>query len=507
MFILEKLKAYAKTDRVALVNREESLSFAALDAQSDAFAAWLLGQFGDDRTPVVLYGHKETALLSCIFGALKAGRGYVPVDRSVPASRAAQIAAEVAPRVLVDFCGLDCEADVLRLDGGTLDAILHTPVADIPSRTSWISGNTPAYILFTSGSTGKPKGVPITADNLAAFCCGLRPFYPAEEGGVILNQVSYSFDVSGCSLYAGLAQGMTLFTIDHEMTRELGVLFSHLHKSGLTLWVSTPSFAELCMQSKMFTAELLPALRQFLFCGEVLTHTLCDQLAERFPQAQVLNTYGPTEATVLVTAVEITEELRRDSRPIPIGRAIAGIELRLADERGQAITKEEQTGELLILGESVGHRYLARADLSERAFFTDAVTGQRGYRTGDICYRKGDLYYYCGRADNQLKLGGFRIELEDIERNLEQLPNIARATVVPVWKDEKVQYLAAFLLLEQLDGLSGTKRSILQKRQLSEHLPAYMIPRKLFALDSFPLNTNGKVDKKELARRLQEDER
>lgn len=503
MFILEKLKDYAKTNRIALINREESLSFTALDAQSDAFAAWLLAQCGDDRTPVVIYGHKETAFLPCIFGALKSGRGYVPIEGSVPAARAAQIVADISPRVVVDFGGLGVEMDSVRLDCGRIGEILHTPLAAPLPREHWISGDTPAYILFTSGSTGNPKGVPISADNLSAFYRGLLPYYPAGEN-VILNQISYSFDVSGCSLYAGLAQGVTLFTVDHEMMEDMGQLFSHLQKSGLTLWVSTPSLAELCVQSQAFSAALLPDLRQFLFCGEVLTHKLCDQLAERFPQAQVVNTYGPTEATVLVTAVAITDELRRDSRPIPIGQPIAGTTLRLVDAEGQAVTEEGQPGELLILGDSVGTGYHKRPDLTEKSFFTDCDTGKRGYRTGDICTRAGDLYYYCGRADNQLKLNGFRIELEDIEDNLTHLPNIARAAVVPVLEGEKVQYLAAFLLLEQPDNLSALARSMQVKRQLSALLPAYMIPRKLFAVDAFPLNINGKVDKKELARRLRE---
>lgn len=506
MYILEALNAYAKTNRIALINREESLSFTALDAQSDAFAEWLLAQCGDDRTPIVIYGAKETAFLPCIFGALKSGRGYVPIEGSVPAARAAQIAADISPRVVVDFGGLGVEMDSVRLDVGRIGEILHTPLAAPLPREHWISGDTPAYILFTSGSTGKPKGVPISANNLSAFYRGLLPYYPAGEN-VILNQSSYSFDVSGCSLYAGLTQGMTLFTVDHEMMEDMGQLFSHLQKSGLTLWVSTPSLAELCVQSQAFSAALLPALRQFLFCGEVLTHKLCDQLAERFPQARVVNTYGPTEATVLVTAVAITDELRRDSRPIPIGKPIAGTELRLVDEQGQSITEEEQSGELLILGESVGIGYFARPDLTEKAFFTDNATGKRGYSTGDICYRIGNLYYYSGRADNQLKLNGFRIELEDIENNLEKLPNIARAAVVPVLEGEKVQYLAAFLLLEQPDNLSALARSMQVKRELSALLPTYMIPRKLFAVDAFPLNVNGKVDKKELARRLQEDVR
>lgn len=501
MTVLEQLKFFAKTQRTALVDRQETVSYRELDARSDAFARWLLDTLGEDRSPVVICGDKETGFLSCVFGALKAGRAYVPIDSVVPEDRAAQIVADVAPKVIVDFTGRELDGGAKVLAPADLEGIFAVPGSVPPE--SWVGPEAPAYILFTSGSTGRPKGVPITAGNLDAFCTGLLPWYP-EEGGTVLHQVSYSFDVSGCAVYAGISRGMTLFTVDHRMAADLRELFGCLRESGLTLWVSTPSFAELCIQSGAFVQELIPHLRQFLFCGEVLTHTLCDALAERFPAAQVLNTYGPTEATVLVTAAEITDEMRKDSRPIPIGGAIDGVTLALG-EPGREIAGEEETGELLILGPTVGPGYFGRPDLTEKAFFTHPESGLRGYRTGDLCYRKNGLYYYCGRVDNQLKLNGYRIEIEDVEANLQKLPNVQRAAVVPVRDaDQKVQYLAAFLLLREADGLTSLKRSIQLKKQAAAYLPAYMIPRKLLVVESFPLNVNGKIDKKALAASLEE---
>lgn len=503
MFVLEKIKEYAKTGRAALINREETLRFTQLDAWSEAFGAWLLDQFGDDRAPVVIYGHKETGFLPCVFGALKSGRGYVPIDRAIPLERAMQIIREVSPRLIVNFTGLELDAKAKVLTPDALCAILDgAPAVEIP-RSVWISGDTPAYILFTSGSTGTPKGVPITVNNLTNFYHGLLPYLGMEGHGVILNQISYSFDVSGCSIYVGLSLGMTLFSIDSKMAENIGILLSWLRQSNLATWVSTPSFAQLCVQSKMFTEKLLPSLRQFLFCGETLTHTLCDQLAERFPKARIYNTYGPTEATVLVTAAEVTKAMREDNRSIPIGKPIEGAVLRLEDSAGNEITMDDEKGELLILGGSVSPGYFARPDLSEKPFFTDAAANLRGYRTGDLCYRKDGLYYYCGRMDNQIKLNGFRVEIEDVERNLEKLPNIVRAAVLPVRDGDKVQYLAAFLLLGQPDGLSGFGRAIQTKRRLAAYLPAYMIPRKICVTEGFPLNANGKVDKKALALRLE----
>jgi len=502
MFVLERIKEYAKTGRTALVSDAGSLSFVQLDERSDAFAAWLTECFDNNRAPVLIYGQKELDFLPCVFGALKSGRAYVPVDCVIPPERAMEIAADVAPCAVVDFSGLGNWPDAYILKTGELESILSaTPGAEI-SRENWIKHDATAYILFTSGSTGRPKGVPVTAANLASFYHGLLPFM-GEEGGVILDQVSYSFDVSGCSVYAGLSQGMALLSVTREMSENIGLLFNFLRSSGLGIWVSTPSFAEICVRSKAFTEELMPDLRKFLFCGEILTNKLCNQLSERFPKAQILNTYGPTEATVLVSACYITPEMRADARPVPIGYPIDGTELRIEGECGEGITADGQSGELLIVGDSVGPGYWNRPDLTEERFFIDPTTGKRGYRTGDICNREGGVYYYQSRRDNQIKLHGHRVEIEDIEISLARTPNIAQAAVIPAWEDGKAQYLTAFILLEQDDGLTSLKRSIYIKKHAAQILPAYMIPRKFIVLESFPLNVNGKVDKKALQKRLE----
>ena len=179
-----------------------------------------------------------------------------------------------------------------------------------------------------------------------------------------------------------------------------------------------------------------------------------------------------------------------------------GTVLRLEDETG-VVTDE---GELVILGKSVGPGYLGRADLTDRSFFTDPASGLRGYRTGDLCCRRNGLYYYQGRLDNQLKLDGYRIELEDIETNLQKLPNVLRAAVLPKRDGEKVTSLIAFLLLEEPDGLSSLKRTIALKREAARYLPGYMIPRRFIVVDAFPLNVNGKIDRKALAARLEEEQ-
>ena len=464
MFILEALEHYAETDRIAIRYHDEKVSFSALNRMADAFAAYLRRTLPSDGRPVMIYGHKQSAIPACMFGALKAGHGYIPVDTTYPTDRAAQILHDAQPSVLVD----------LRASGLSAEHTL---------------------------STGTPKGVQITAGNLAAFHTGVKPWFARlPEGGAFLNEISYSFDVSVCALYEALSRGMTLWTADRQTLESPQALFQLLREARPDAWVSTPSLAEFCIHSEQFCAELLPQVRQFLFCGEVLTKKLAAELLRRFPGVPVVNAYGPTETTVLVTGTEITQAMLDADAPLPIGRPFENVQAIIADERGRALPDGEP-GELLVIGEAVSPGYLGRSELNKALFFR-TEGGLRGYRTGDLCRMEDGMLYYLGRLDGQIKLNGFRVELEDVENNLVKLPNIARAAVLPVLQDGRVTALTAFVLLEKPDGEGALQRARRIKAALADCLPSYMIPRKILAVESFPLNTNGKIDKKQLAAQL-----
>lgn len=496
MHILEQIARYAATDRIAFLYEEQSLSYAGLEARSNAFADYLLNTLGEDRSPVLIYGHKELSIPPCLFGALKAGRGYVPLDVSYPPERVRQIADELKPSLVIDLQGAGLSGFPV-LGPEALEQVLSAPCA-APDPSFWLKADQVAYILFTSGSTGRPKGVPITAGNIQSFLTGAARYFGENEGrGVFLNAISYSFDVSVCALYYALERGWTLFTLDRRRLGDPKLLFEALRDSRLDFWMSTPSLAELCVQSEQFSEELLPELRRIGFCGEVLTKKLYRQLRERFPRATVVNTYGPTEATVFVTAAEMTDEML--AKPsLPIGYPLSTVSVRVAGPDGAALGEGEQ-GELVLIGDSVGPGYFQRPELTQKAFFTDPVSGKRAYRTGDLCYVENGCVYYCGRLDSQVKLNGYRVELEDVENNLVRVENVARAAVLPVLTDGKVSALTAFVLLEKPDGLSSLRRSQRIRAALGELVPAYMVPRRIVAVDAFPLNTNGKIDKKALA--------
>ena len=195
--------------------------------------------------------------------------------------------------------------------------------------------------------------------------------------------------------------------------------------------------------------------------------------------------------------------MAEDSRPIPIGEPLEEVEFRIVSPEGKELSDNE-IGELQIISHNVGHGYYKRPDLSQKSFFETVSRGEnkRGYRTGDACYKIGNLYYFCGRIDFQIKLNGYRIELEDIENNMVKIDNVSRAVVIPVMKEEKVDYLAAFVLQTQKTDTPKLREITRIKAELSKLVPSYMVPRKIVICTSFPTNTNGKVDRKLLASQL-----
>ena len=276
-------------------------------------------------------------------------------------------------------------------------------------------------------------------------------------------------------------------------------LFDSLQRSKADVWVSTPSFADVCLSDARFCKEILPDLSMFFFCGEVLTNSTAKKLQERFPQTLILNTYGPTESTVAVTQISVTEEVCDKISPLPVGKAKPGTDILIMDREGN-ILPEGEKGEIVIAGNTVSVGYYQEPDLTQRAF--GMLEGKKTYHTGDEGWIEAGLLYYQGRMDLQIKLHGYRIEVEDIENNLLKIEEIERAVVVPVYKEGKVKNLKAVVKIgDAMEKNFQTTQRL--KEKLKEYLPEYMIPKKFVYVDSFPMTTNGKIDRKELGRIIQ----
>ena len=363
-----------------------------------------------------------------------------------------------------------------------------------------LQGDDPFYIIFTSGSTGMPKGIIITLNCLEHFIGWmLREQEFIERGEVFLNQAPFSFDVSVMDLYGSLATGGTLFSISRDLLASPKLLYRALATSNVTTWVSTPSFAEMCLVERTFTQAVLKGVRRFLFCGEILLPATVRLLFDRFPGAEVWNLYGPTETTVAATSIRIDRDILENYSPLPIGRPIAGSELFLIDENRNKLPPGSR-GEIVIKGPNVSPGYLVRPELTSKRFFEDG--GQRAYRTGDWGTFRDGLLFFEGRIDNQIKLNGYRIELGDLETNIRALPMVRDAAVLPVAKNGKAQWLAAFVVPNTNREAADASLTSTLRQSLRDRLPAYMLPRRFVIMDAFPITANGKVDRQKLAESL-----
>jgi D-alanine--poly(phosphoribitol) ligase subunit 1 len=441
----------------------------------------------EDRSPVAVLGHKEPEMLIAFLGAIKAGHPYVPIDNIMPQKRVEQIIATAGVEVV--------------LTPEETRALVDEPNSPTPAgERRQLLPSDPYYIMFTSGSTGEPKGVVITLECLGSYLAWMLTEHTfTEMGEIFLNQVPYSFDVSCMDTYVGLIVGGTVFSITRDQINNPKQLYQAFRSSGLTCWVSTPSFASMCLIERSFNHTMLPNLRRFLFCGETLPPQLASQLMERFPSAEIWNTYGPTEATVATTSIKVDRNIVEKYSPLPIGHPMPGTRLLVVDESLKPVPEGER-GELVISGPNVSPGYLKRPDLTQRVFFE--LDGTRAYRTGDWARYRDGLLFFEGRMDSQIKLHGHRIELADIEVNLRALPGVKDAVVLAISKQGIPESLTAFITLSIVKSGSDFECASALKAELAKRLPAYMVPRKFEFIDAFPMNANGKADRRKLAELL-----
>jgi D-alanine--poly(phosphoribitol) ligase subunit 1 len=466
--------------RIAYTSGVESITYAELLANVGKVAAHVERSV-NSRNPVLIIGHKEPAMLSGFLGTAVTGRAYVPIDDKLPTERLESIREVARPS--------------LELTAGEIDRVCRGIGEDVKPCTA--TPGDAVYVLFTSGSTGAPKGVVITWRGLLTFMNWMLAEHDFPDGEeVFLGQAPFSFDLSVMDLYLSLAVGGTHVSAPRETLGAPRALFELLSSARPTTWVSTPSFAAFCAADPTFRRDLLPDIRRLIFCGETLPHKLARLLLERFPGVALWNTYGPTECTVAVTSIRVTEELLSRHEDVPLGRAMPGTMVFLGDERRMP-AQGGHRGEILIAGPSVSPGYLAHQELTQDRFFE--YEGCWAYATGDWGSQKDGLLFFGGRIDQQVKINGYRIELEDVEQNLRKLPDVQNAVVVPIMRDRTVEGIAAFVETGLSEAESEFAVSQRLRVALSKKLPAYMLPKKWIFRENLPATANGKVDRKLLS--------
>ncbi|MGE5624784.1 MAG: AMP-binding protein [Bacillota bacterium] len=446
--------------RLAVVGSDCALDWEAFRRAVGRWVAEAAGAGIGPDIPVVIYGHKESEFVVAMAGCLELRAPFVPVDEIYPEDRLFRIAEIIkAPAIY-------------RTAQRRFHKLGHPPhpmaEADL------------AYVMFTSGSTGEPKGVQIGRAGVVGLVAWMRDCFKLGARPVFMNQAPFSFDLSMYEVFGFLGLGGTLLLNSRAQVAEAQAFQSRLQNYGVTVWVSTPSFAHQQLLDKRFDGAHLPQLATFLFCGETLPSKLALRLRKRFPTARILNTYGPTEATVATTWMFIDDGVIATHDPLPVGRPKPGSIVRVDGD------------EIIILGEHVMRGYLNSPALNHEKLFSE--NGIRGFRTGDLGEIGPDGLVFCrGRRDDQIKLNGYRIELQEIDKALEKLPGVTRSTVVPLRKpDGSVARLVAYVVLEPGAALVGWKEEV------ARHLPAYMLPSELLPALDLPVSTNGKVDRKAL---------
>ncbi|QNQ84399.1 D-alanine--poly(phosphoribitol) ligase subunit DltA [Lactobacillus sp. PV037] len=477
----------------------ETNTYGDLKKRSDAYAAKLKKMSIPEKAPVMIWGGQNFEMIASFLGAVKAGHAYIPIASYSNSERLTMIQ-EVSQAPLV------IAVDELPIEMKNIEVLNASEVEDGDfniAEDNYVSGDDNFYIIFTSGTTGKPKGVQISHNNLLSFVNWELEDFNLPEHPSFLAQAPYSFDLSVMSLYPALTSGGKLVVLPHDVTQNLGQLFKTMPNLDFNVWVSTPSFAEMSFLDPTFNGEHHKNLTHFLFCGEELSHKTAQVLKNKFPDSHIYNTYGPTETTVAVTSVEIDNDILNKYDRLPIGVAKKDTKVTIDTSKGE--DKDNKQGEVLIQGPSVSKGYLNNPEKTEAAFFKNPNDQYSTYRTGDLGFLDGDMLFYRGRIDFQVKFNGYRIELEEINFYLAKNPLVRYGVVAPRYnKDHKVQQLVAVVELAEdvREKYSDAELTKKLREDLSRDIMPYMLPQRFIYRENMPISQNGKVDIKQVIKEV-----
>ena len=486
---LFELQAQRRPDAIALCLDEQTLTYAELNRQANQLAHYLIGQGVGPEVMVGVAVERSLAMVVSLLAILKAGGAYVPLDPQYPRERLLHMLEDSHVRLVL--CQSDQQlslpADVARLDIDNAADALQRCAEGNPQVS--VEPQSLAYVIYTSGSTGKPKGVAINHAALTEFSSIAAGYSRLTEDDRVLQFATLNFDGFVEQLYPALTHGATVVLRGAELW-DSGRLYAEIIRQGITLADLPTAYWNLFLLDCLAAGpRSYGALRQVHIGGEAMPLDGPAQwLKAGLGHVRLLNTYGPTEATVVSSVLDCTSGAETiGATASPIGRSLPGRALYVLD-RDLNLAPLGAVGELYIGSQcGLARAYLNRPLLTAERFVPDPFGGDRLYRTGDLArYRADGVIEYVGRVDHQVKIRGFRIELGEIEALLLAQDGV-RETLVLAADNQLVAYLVA----------AETDAEAL-KTVLREQLPDYMVPAHLIFLDRMPLNPNGKLDRQAL---------
>jgi amino acid adenylation domain-containing protein/non-ribosomal peptide synthase protein (TIGR01720 family) len=476
-----ELQAARTPDTAAIVFEEKILRYDELNFRANQVAHYLRLHRVRAEVRVAFCLERSPELIIALLGIVKAGGVCIALDPSYPSDRLSYIAADAEASVIVTNSRLlsrlpACFTRTICLDRDW-ELIAQ---CDTSNPLSIVNRQNLSYIIYTSGSTGRPKGVCIPHSGARSLALAQRRIFQLDERDAVLQFASICFDASTWEWLLALLSGARLVLARQESLTPGPALLQLLESVSVVTLPPT-------VLAALPWAEL-PALRTLVVAGEPCPRELAALWSQK---RTMLNAYGPTETSVCAT---VSKPLNSDS--VSLGEAIPGTEVYVLDAYMNPAAPGE-IGEFYIAGEGLGRGYLKRADLTAERFIANpfGAPGSRMYRTGDLVKRLLDgKLEFIGRADRQVKLRGFRIELAEIEAVLAELPGVLQAAVNVFEQRENENRLAGYVLA--MPGWILSAGDL--RRQLTQKLPEYMIPSAIVVMKAFPVSPNGKLDREAL---------
>lgn len=520
-YVLHQLlteSAARRPDAEAVRLLDQTLTYGALEKLSNQLAHTLIerGVVPGDR--IGIYLNKSPAAIASIFGVMKTGACYVPVDQSAPGLRVVDIARQCNFRAFITSSSLyqklgatlheECSMVGIFFVDQPPDAALPVPVFTFADSLASYPTEAPAvevidhdlaYILFTSGSTGTPKGVMLSHLNALTFVnWGVETFGITAQDR-LSNHAPFNFDLSVFDIFAAIKVGAAVSLVPEGVSTFPVELSSFIQNQRITVWYSVPMVLTMLLTHGKLHERDLSRLRLVLFAGEVFPIKHLRNLRRILSKPRIANLYGPTETNVC-TWYEVGPIPENQTTPIPIGKACANMAVIAIDEAGRRVAAPGEEGLLYARGSNVMQGYYGRPAESAASFISNPFAPGRDeklYCTGDwVTLDEEGNFLLVGRKDHMIKTRGYRVELGEIEAVMVAHPAVDEAVALAIPDEAIGNTIRAIVTLSNSSSLTSTEL----KRHCAEKLPPYMVPEEVEISDTLPRTGNGKIDRQRLLR-------